>query len=137
VYLGLPLIGARSPAGGLEEFLRLATEDAVRNVYGPAVLGAARELPAALEVIRREHGTAHGPIRLLGGSAGAAVAALVLAQAQLPITSAVLANRVSSRRCRRRTPRRSMPPPSHGSRSTYASRHDRRERVRARRAAGA
>jgi acetyl esterase/lipase len=64
--------------------------DAVRNVYEPAIVGAAQELPAALAQIRLELGTGDGPLALVGGSAGAAVAQLVLTESALPIGAAVL-----------------------------------------------
>jgi len=71
VYLGLPLSGARTPAGGLE---KLGYEDAVLKVYGPIVFGAAEEFPAALAQLRAEHGLGTGRLGVLGGSIGALVA---------------------------------------------------------------
>ena len=76
VYLGLPLSGARTPPGGLE---KLGYEDAVLEVYGPIVFGAAEEFPAALEQLRTEHGLGGGRLGLLGGSIGALVAQEVAA----------------------------------------------------------
>src|SRR5919106_1108017 len=35
VYLGLPMLGSRLPAGGLEEFFRRFREDMVLNVFEP------------------------------------------------------------------------------------------------------
>jgi hypothetical protein len=80
VYLGLPLCGARLPAGGAEELTRLGYEDAVLNLQGPIVSGAAEEFPAALAAVRAQLGLGRGPVALVGGSAGAAVAQLVLAE---------------------------------------------------------
>ena len=71
VYLGLPLSGVRTPAGGLE---KLGYEDAVLKVYGPIVFGAAEEFPAALAQLRAEHGLGTGRLGVLGGSIGALVA---------------------------------------------------------------
>src|SRR5664279_4619823 len=43
IYLGLPMTGARVPAGGAEEVLRLGYQDAVMNLQGPIADQGARE----------------------------------------------------------------------------------------------
>jgi hypothetical protein len=56
IYLGLPMCGARLPAGGFEELMRLGYEDAVLNLQGPIAaeddpagfLDPARQLTTAL-----------------------------------------------------------------------------------------
>lgn len=78
IYLGLPMYGSRQPAGGADEVMRLAYEDAVLNLQGPVARQAFEEFPAALDALRRQFGLGHGPVGLVGGSLGAAVAELVL-----------------------------------------------------------
>ncbi len=90
IYLGLPLTGSRTPAGGPEEIMRLGMEDAVLNLYEPIVTGAAAEFPAALHALRARLGMRSDAIGLLGGSAGAAVAQLVLVESDVEIAAAVL-----------------------------------------------
>jgi hypothetical protein len=75
VHLGLPLCGSRSP--GTDEFLALGAQDAVRNLYGPITERAAAEFGPALAVLRERVGD--GPLSLVGGSLGAAVALSVRA----------------------------------------------------------
>lgn len=90
IYLGLPLCGARKPAGGDEELMRLGFEDAVRNLYAPVQDQAVAEFEPALEAVRQQFGLTGDRIGLLGGSAGAAAALGVLAETRLPITAAVV-----------------------------------------------
>jgi dienelactone hydrolase len=90
IYLGLPMSGSRLPAGGFDEIMRLGFEDAVLNLQGPIVAQAAQEFPAALAALREQLGLADGPIGVVGGSLGAAVALTVLAESGLAIDAAVL-----------------------------------------------
>jgi dienelactone hydrolase len=90
VYLGLPMSGSRKPAGGDEELLRLGYEDGVLNIQGPITDQAAREFGPAYAEIAGQLGLGSGPVGLLGGSAGAAVALLVLAEQDVDIAAAVL-----------------------------------------------
>ena len=90
VYLGLPMSGSRLPAGGLEELMRLGYEDAVRNLYGPIIGQAAEEFEVAWPVLRKTLRLGDGPVGVLGGSGGAAVAQLVLAEGGLRAGAAVL-----------------------------------------------
>jgi hypothetical protein len=90
IYFGLPMFGSRRPAGGFEEFMRLANEDAVLNIYGPVCDQAAGEFQPALTELRDRFALGSGPVGLVGGSAGAAVAALVLAESNVTVTTAVL-----------------------------------------------
>jgi dienelactone hydrolase len=78
IYLGLPMTGRRTPPGGEEEVLRLLGDDIVANVHGPIVTQAVAEFPDAFAVLRKELGLGAGPVGLLGGSLGAAVAQTVL-----------------------------------------------------------
>jgi predicted esterase len=90
IYLGLPMFGSRTLPGGFEEFMRLASEDAVLNIYGPVCDQAAAEFEPALIELRGRLDLGSGPVGLLGGSAGAAVALLVLAESTVTIPAAVL-----------------------------------------------
>ncbi|MBA2496613.1 MAG: alpha/beta hydrolase [Acidimicrobiia bacterium] len=81
IYLGLPLCGSRSPAGGDEELMRLGYEDAVMNLQGPIAVQGAEEFPAALGALRGQLDLGDGPLALVGGSMGSAVVLLVLTEA--------------------------------------------------------
>jgi pimeloyl-ACP methyl ester carboxylesterase len=74
VYLGLPLHSSRSIDP--DEYLRLAYEDAVVNHFGPITAQARAEFPAAYAELADRFGFT-GPLALLGGSLGSAVAQLV------------------------------------------------------------
>lgn len=90
IYLGLPLSGSRLPAGGVDEVMRLGYEDAVLNLLGPAAVGAAGEFGAAFLALRERLELEPGPIGVMGGSIGAAVAQLVMAEGDLAVAAAVL-----------------------------------------------
>lgn len=90
IYLGLPLSGSRLPAGGLDGLMRLGYEDAVLNIQGPITDQAADEFEGAFGEIRERLGIADAPIGVVGGSAGAAVALLVMAETSADVRSAVL-----------------------------------------------
>lgn len=94
IYLGLPMCGERLPAGGGDELMRLGYEDAVLNLQGPIAMQGAAEFPAALADLRSRLGLQSGPLALVGGSMGSAVAALTLTEtapaAGEAVTAAVL-----------------------------------------------
>jgi len=90
IYLGLPMSGSRLPSGGVEELMRLGYEDAVRNLHGPIINQAAEEFMPAFTELRARFGFGNGPIGVIGGSAGAAVAQLVIAESDVEIAAAVL-----------------------------------------------
>ncbi len=92
VYLGLPMSGSRLPEGGYEELMRLGYEDAVLNLQGPVTAQAAAEFPAALDELRGRLGLGGGPVGVLGGSVGAAVALLAVTDSDVAIDAAVLVN---------------------------------------------
>ncbi|MGI8693524.1 MAG: alpha/beta hydrolase family protein [Geodermatophilaceae bacterium] len=94
IYLGLPLSGSRAPAGGDEELMRLGYEDAVMNLHGPIVEQAAEEFGPAFADLRDRLALGDGPIGVLGGSNGAAVAQLVMAQGAVDVSTAVLVSPV-------------------------------------------
>lgn len=95
VYLGLPMFGSRGPAGGFEEVMGLCAEDFVLKLIGPVVERAAAEAPAAIAALRAELPVGDGAIGLVGGSAGSAVALLLLAEGALPVGAAALFSPVS------------------------------------------
>ncbi|NED99048.1 alpha/beta fold hydrolase [Phytoactinopolyspora halotolerans] len=90
IYLGLPMCGARLPAGGFEVIMRLGYEDAVLNLQGPVVTQAAEEFPAVIDELRARLSLGDGPLNLVGGSIGAAVALTVAAEGAHPVDSMVL-----------------------------------------------
>jgi len=90
VYLGLPMVGTRAPAGGPEELARLGVDDFVGTLLGPMVEQAVAEFPAAVAGLRTRLPVDEGPIGLLGGQVGAAVALLALAEAEVPVRAAAL-----------------------------------------------
>jgi pimeloyl-ACP methyl ester carboxylesterase len=92
VHLGLPMCGARSAPNGQEAIVELAREDIVLRYIDNLVRQAAGEFPAALAEVRERFGIAEGPIAVVGGSLGGAVASLVLAEGETPIAAAALIN---------------------------------------------
>jgi len=90
VYLALPMCGGRAPEGGAEELMRRAMRDAVVEVHGPIATQAAAELEPVLAELRETLGMGDGPVALVGGSLGAAVVQLVLAEGSTPVAAAVL-----------------------------------------------
>lgn len=87
--------GKRLPDGGYDEFFRLAGEDYVLNVAEPVTDQGASEFPAALAELRARFSIADGPIGVVGGSAGGAVALEVLARGDVEINAAALINPVT------------------------------------------
>ncbi|OZM72160.1 alpha/beta hydrolase [Amycolatopsis antarctica] len=96
VHFGLPMFGSRVPEGGPEAFYALAGQDYVLNVAGPVTERAADEFPAAVRELRRTLSIVDGPVGVVGGSAGGAVALEVMARAEVPITAAGLVNPVTT-----------------------------------------
>ncbi len=95
IYFGLPLSGARLPAGGMDELWRLVTEDPVLKVHRQVTLGALAEFPDAYAVVRRNLDIDEDvPLGVMGGSMGGAVAQLVAAEGGISVRAAVLINPV-------------------------------------------
>jgi hypothetical protein len=91
VHLGLPMTGARLLPGGWDEIYRVASEDAVRNMYWPVARAAADEFGPAWASLRGQLGIdAVQPAGVMGGSAGAGVAQLALAEHLTDVSTAVL-----------------------------------------------
>ena len=93
IYLGLPLFGARQPAGGREDLARRQNEDLGRLVFEPVVVGAAQELPAVIAALQHSGCLRAGQkIDLFGFSAGGAAVLFALAEGKVPIETAVVVN---------------------------------------------
>jgi len=93
VYLGLPLFGARAPAGGMAEVARRQSEDLATLVFEPAVMGAALELPKVVEALRKMGCLEPGDgVGVFGFSAGGAATLIALAETDVPIKAAVTLN---------------------------------------------
>jgi dienelactone hydrolase len=93
VYLGLPMFGSRAPAGGAEELARRQQEDLARLVFEPAVMGAAKELPAVVRALEERNCLKRGErIGLFGFSAGGAAVLYALAERDVRIGAAVTLN---------------------------------------------
>lgn len=90
IYLGLPMSGSRMPPGGPEELMRLGYDDAVLNLHGPIASQGAEEFEVAFADLRGQLDLGDGPVGVVGGSAGAAVAQLVIAEGAIDISAAVL-----------------------------------------------
>lgn len=80
IYLGLPMCGARLPAGGPDELMRLGYADAVLNLQGPIAAQGAAEFPAAFAELHHTLDLGDAPLGLLGGSMGSAITQLVLTE---------------------------------------------------------
>lgn len=98
IYLGLPLSGSRLPVGGYQELMQRGYQDAVLKLDKPIVYGAAAEFEPALHQLRRELGLRAESIGVMGGSIGAAVAQLVMAEGAVRVDAAVLVSPVISLR---------------------------------------
>jgi len=93
VYLGLPLFGSRGPAGGAKELARRQQQDLATLVFEPAVMGAAKELPAVVRALEEHDCLKSGErIGLFGFSAGGAAVLYALAERDVRIGAAVTLN---------------------------------------------
>jgi len=92
VHLGMPLCGARMVDGRLDAVIERARADAVLSYLSPFVEQAVAEFPAALAELRKRFPLDDGPIGVVGGSLGGAVALRVVADGQVPVAAAALVN---------------------------------------------
>lgn len=92
VHLGMPMCGARMVDGRVDAVIELAREDALRAFLARFVHQAAYEFPAALAAVRKQLPVDDGPVSLLGGSLGGAVALQVLTTQQIPVRAVALVN---------------------------------------------
>ena len=93
VYPSLPLVGARMPAGGVDELLRRQREDYIGQLLYPSILGAAHELPQILKALSKTYGLSKSsPIILFGFSAGGAAALLSLTESDVRPRAVLVVN---------------------------------------------
>ncbi|MEY7972107.1 alpha/beta hydrolase [Saccharomonospora xinjiangensis] len=92
VHLGMPMCGARMVDGSMDIGLELLREDVLMSALWPFVRQATEEFPAALASIRAQLPVEDGPIGVLGGSLGGAVALRVLAHTEIPMLAAAVVN---------------------------------------------
>ncbi|WP_410634117.1 alpha/beta hydrolase family protein [Amycolatopsis sp. cmx-4-83] len=92
VHLGLPMCGARMVDGSMDAGLELLRKDVLMAALYPIVVQATEEFPAALESIRAQLPVDDGPIGVLGGSLGGAVALRVLADTEIPVFAGAIVN---------------------------------------------
>lgn len=90
VYLGLPLCGQRTPAGGDAEIMRREGKDAITLFFHPVIAGAVSELPEAVADLRLRLRVAPDlPLGIFGFSMGGAAALIAVSRRDVPIRAAV------------------------------------------------
>ncbi|TVT37213.1 alpha/beta hydrolase [Amycolatopsis rhizosphaerae] len=92
VHLGMPMCGARMVDGSMEAGLALLRKDVLMAALYPFVRQATEEFPAALASIRARLPVGDGPIGVLGGSLGGAVALRILADTETPVFAGAVVN---------------------------------------------
>lgn len=92
VHLGMPMCGARMVDGSMDAGLELMRKDVLMSFLHPFVQQASEEFPAALASIRAQLPVDDGPIGVIGGSLGGAVALKVLADTEAPVFAAAVVN---------------------------------------------
>ncbi|MFB9906965.1 alpha/beta hydrolase family protein [Allokutzneria oryzae] len=92
VHLGMPMCGARMVNGSMDAGMELVRKDVLMAFLYPFVRQAFEEFPAALASIREQLPVDDGPIGVLGGSLGGAVALRVLAETDTPIFAGAVVN---------------------------------------------
>jgi dipeptidyl aminopeptidase/acylaminoacyl peptidase len=92
VHLGMPMCGARMVDGNMDAGLKLMREDVLMSFLYAFVQQATEEFPAALASVRAQLPVDDGPIGVLGGSLGAAVALQVLTSTETPVFAGAVVN---------------------------------------------
>jgi pimeloyl-ACP methyl ester carboxylesterase len=92
VHLGMPMCGARMVNGRTDAIVELIRNDPLMSFLHPFVRQATEEFPAALASIRAQLPVDDGPIGVLGGSLGGAVALRVLADTDVPVVAGAVVN---------------------------------------------
>jgi pimeloyl-ACP methyl ester carboxylesterase len=92
VHLGMPRCGARMVDGTMDAVLALVGKDPLMAYLHPFVEQATEEFPAALASVRSQLPVADGPVGVLGGSLGGAVALRVLADTRIPVFAGAVVN---------------------------------------------
>ncbi|MBO0872351.1 MAG: alpha/beta hydrolase, partial [Pseudonocardia sp.] len=85
VHLGMPMCGRRMRDGSMDAVVELARSDAMLDYVEPFIRQAFDEFPAALAEVRERLPVDDGPIGVVGGSLGGAVALCVLAERPVPV----------------------------------------------------
>lgn len=96
VFVDLPLHGARTP-DDFERVLGEALTDPLLRLHVPVVRQAVQEFPRVVAGLRAELG-ATGPLGLVGGSLGGAVALTALTATTVPVATVALVNPVLTAR---------------------------------------
>jgi pimeloyl-ACP methyl ester carboxylesterase len=78
--------------GSMDAGLELIREDVLMSFLYPFARKAAEEFPAALASIRAQLPVDDGPIGVLGGSLGGAVALRILADTEIPVFAGAVVN---------------------------------------------
>ena len=92
VHLGMPMCGARMVDGSMDAAAALMHKDPLMSYLHPFVHQASEEFPAALASIRTQLPVDDGPIGVLGGSLGGAVALRILADTDIPVAAGAVVN---------------------------------------------
>ena len=93
IFLGLPLFGARAPSVNEESVGQRQGRDYASLLFEPAVIGAAKELPAVVTALRQNGCLrANQQVALFGFSAGGAAVLMALSEREIPVRSAVTVN---------------------------------------------
>lgn len=92
VHLGMPMCGARMVDGSTDAIVELLQKDPLMSYLHPFVQQATEEFPAALASIRAQLPVDNGPIGVLGGSLGGAVALRILADTEIPVFAGAVVN---------------------------------------------
>ena len=92
VHLGMPMCGARMVDGRTDAIVALFQKDPLMAFLYPFARQAVEEFPAALASIRAQLPVGDGPIGVLGGSLGGAVALRILAETDIPVFAGAVVN---------------------------------------------
>ena len=92
VHLGMPMCGARMVDGSMDAGVELMRKDVLMAFLYPFARQAAEEFPAALASIRAQLPVDDGPIGVLGGSLGGAVALRILAETDISVFAGAVVN---------------------------------------------
>jgi pimeloyl-ACP methyl ester carboxylesterase len=92
VHLGMPMCGARMVDGGMNAIMALAQRDPLLDYLHAFVTQAVTEFPTALASLREQFPIGDGPIGVVGGSLGGAVALRVLADTSIPVFAGAVVN---------------------------------------------
>ena len=92
VHLGMPMCGARMVDGSMNAIMELAAKDPLLDYLHAFVTQATAEFPATLASLREQFPVGDGPIGVVGGSLGGAVALRVLADTDTPVFAGAVVN---------------------------------------------